>query len=698
MNDFDLTRVLDRCKDSADIGYEIASKQAKELDSTLVQAKGRIEQAIDDFNNSTCYISDTTSSLQSQLKDIQESFTKFSLDVNRDLKKAKSNLSKFSITLFGRTMTGKSTLMETLTNGDGNTIGKGAQRTTRDVRKYKWNNLEITDVPGIGAFEGQDDESLAFESAKSGDLILFLMTDDAPQPSEAECFGKIIALGKPVICVINVRTSVEGKSHKMKLRDINKAFNMDRLESIRKQFLAFSSLLGQEWGYIPFVYVHLNSAFQAQKIQDAVLSEELYSASRIEYLKNKIAEQVKTHGEFYRVKTFVDLVSKPLLDTIDTLLTQSNLNSTQGRTVLSKKRELQMWKDKFQKNGIKQIKSYIVKMKSELNSEIADFAEEHFDDKNADKSWEKILISKKVEEKSHDLLNKLSNQCNDKIIEISREIQNELRFAYSVEANYSLKMPKIIDGRKITEWTTTILGGGLAVASGITFLVGAAVAGPLGWITLGVTGLGLIIANIFKSRQSQEQEARKKLENNLKSSIETMCKKLEDSMLKNFDKLVKQRIVSLVMELNRMDSVIFKLSDTQRELAWSLNNDLVKTNKQIVTEAIRLIGASGLEYHINSVARIPGICVLLCLNDGVRFPEKETEDLRKLMGEKVTFVFYTDDKKTLISRIIGKSIERNKIYIEKKIDVAHIPSENISPYMVNRVKLAQQLSKILIIK
>lgn len=88
-------------------------------------------------------------------------------------------MSKFSITLFGRTMAGKSTLMEILTEGNGETIGKGAQRTTRDVRKYTWNELEITDVPGIGAFEGEDDEQLAFEAAKTADLILFLITDDA---------------------------------------------------------------------------------------------------------------------------------------------------------------------------------------------------------------------------------------------------------------------------------------------------------------------------------------------------------------------------------------------------------------------------------------------------------------------------------------------------------------------------------------
>lgn len=35
-------------------------------------------------------------------------------------------------------------------------------------------------MPGIGAFEGEDDERIAFEAAKTADLIIFLITDDAP--------------------------------------------------------------------------------------------------------------------------------------------------------------------------------------------------------------------------------------------------------------------------------------------------------------------------------------------------------------------------------------------------------------------------------------------------------------------------------------------------------------------------------------
>ena len=43
------------------------------------------------------------------------------------------------------------------------------------------------------------------------------------------------------------------------------------------------------------------------------------------------------------------------------------------------------------------IRPLIVKIRSELNSEIAGFAEEHFDDKNADRAWGKLLKARKIE-------------------------------------------------------------------------------------------------------------------------------------------------------------------------------------------------------------------------------------------------------------------------------------------------------------
>ena len=98
------------------------------------------------------------------------------------------------------------------------------------------------------------------------------------------------------------------------------------------------------------------------------------------------------------------------------------------------------------------------------------------------------------------------------------------------------------------------------------------------------------------------------------------------------------------------------------------------------------------------VARIPGNCSLFLLRDGTVFPKEQKDAIHRIMGEKINFVYETDNKKILISRILGKEIDRKLINIEEKIGVAHIPIEVASSNMINRVRLAQQFSKVQIVR
>ena len=698
MGGHDLSTVLDECKKSAKAGYKIASGQEKNLNKVLSVAKEKVRSALYDFSNSPCYSPEATSLLEGQLSDIEQAFLNLSFAFQEDLENLRSNMSKFSITLFGRTMAGKSTLMEILTEGNGETIGKGAQRTTRDIRKYTWNELEITDVPGIGAFEGEDDEQIAFEAAKTADLILFLITDDAPQVTEADCFSRIIDLGKPVICVMNVKASVaEGKSIKLVKRDIQKRFDMERLGVIRNQFLKYADQFGQTWLHVPFIYVHLKSAYLAQHESDPELAELYYQMSRIDFLKNRIVHLVKTKGMFFRIKTFIDIISHPMLESFENLLNQSQINSAQGRTILAKKRQLNDWKNVFYRDGQAQISSLIIKIRSDLNSEIAAFAEEHFSDKNADRAWNRVLKDRRIELICQELLDGLEMRANDKLGEISREITNEVKFAASFASDKALKMDKIIDGKKLWNWSSVIVGGGLSVAASIAYLVGSVAAGPLGWAALAVTGIGILGSFLFKSREKKEFEARTRLEKSLRDNVTKICDSLQTQMKKNLDSLISIRIEGLMREMDKINSVIFRLADTQRELAWALNEHLIELNGQIITEAIKLIGAEGLEWHIQSVARIPGNSSLIMLRDGTVFPKEQRDELYKMMSERINFVYESDSKKVLISRILGKDIVRNQINIEEKIGVAHVPLNNATPSMVNRVRLAQQFSRVQII-
>lgn len=262
-------------------------------------------------------------------------------------------------------------------------------------------------------------------------------------------------------------------------------------------------------------------------------------------------------------KITIDIISHPMLESFENLLNQSQINSAQGRTILAKKRQLNDWKNVFYRDGQAQISSLIIKIRSDLNSEIAAFAEEHFSDKNADRAWNRVLKDRRIELICQELLDGLEMRANDKLGEISREITNEVKFAASFASDKALKMDKIIDGKKLWNWSSVIVGGGLSVAASIAYLVGSVAAGPLGWAALAVTGIGILGSFLFKSREKKEFEARTRLEKSLRDNVTKICDSLQTQMKKNLDSLISIRIEGLMREMDKINSVIFRLADTQ---------------------------------------------------------------------------------------------------------------------------------------
>ena len=67
---------------------------------------------------------------------------------------------------------------------------------------------------------------------------------------------------------------------------------------------------------------------KADEIREEIWQKERYAEreglnlAKNEKVKEKLIEQVKDKGQFYRIRTFVDLISNPMLDNIDILLKQ----------------------------------------------------------------------------------------------------------------------------------------------------------------------------------------------------------------------------------------------------------------------------------------------------------------------------------------------------------------------------------------
>lgn len=702
MADTDLTKALTECYEAAKSGYELASDEKAALDKILRSAEETIQETAIEYKASPCEVIGLGETLEEQLADIQQSVDSLRISFTEDLEALKQDLEKFSVTLFGRTMAGKSTLMEVLTEGDGSAIGMGAQRTTRDIRRYEWNGLAVTDVPGIGAFEGEEDTRLAFDAAKTADLIVFLLTDDAPQAVEADCFRQVKDLGKPVIIIMNVKVSVDsGKSMKLVERDMNRAFDEERIEEIRKQFCKFGDAFGQDWNNVPFVATHLKAAYEAVKCEKALDVETQTKAafwrevSRIDILKELLCEQVLVRGKYIRVKTFADIIANPMIEALSELDLQSRMNESQGKIVSDKKRALEKRKSIFVKDGRKRIESFMMRLKTELRTDIAVFAEDHYNDKLADIAWGEIIDSKNIEGRCKELLDDMESEVDGIIAETIREMESELRYVSIDSVQRTFLTPALIDAKRIVGWSSLLLGGGGTVAAAILTLSGVEMAaGPVGWVAAGIGLAGGIALLFLESSGDKLAKARARLEKELTESVNATCDSIWTQLEKNLDRLIKGKIDLVIDELTKIENVIEALATTQNDLADSLRTELRGLNMTFTTKiASAVFGdeqAAAYMSNIDTAARIPGVCTLLSEKSTNATPKEFTQQLSDLIAEDVTTVTTTEDKPRHISDILGGIVAQENIECDNESNTVLIRTDKEDIKLLNRLRLLEQ--------
>ena len=699
MADTDLTKVLTECHEAARRGYELASDEKKVLDGILQSAEDKVRETALEYKISPCEVVGIGETFEGQLAEIQGAVDDLRMSFAEDLEVLERDLDKFSVTLFGRTMAGKSTLMEVLTEGDGSAIGMGAQRTTRDIRRYEWNGLAVTDVPGIGAYEGEEDTRLAFDAAKTADLIVFLLTDDAPQAVEADCFRQVKDLGKPVIVIMNVKVSVDsGKSLKLIERDMNRAFDFSRIEEIRRQFCRFAEPFGQDWSQVPFVAAHLKAAYEAvrcAKEGNAEQAEFWTRMSRIDDLKSLICEEVEVRGRYIRVKTFADIIANPMIEALSELDWQSRMNVSQGKVIADKKRALEKRKESFVKEGRKRIESFMMRLKTELRTDIAVFAEDHYNDKMADLAWGDIIRGKNIEGRCRELLDDMEAEVDGIIQETMREMASELKYVSVDAVSRNFLTPALVDAKRIVSWTSLVVGGGGTVAAMILTFAGVeAAAGPVGWIAAGIGLAGGISLLFIESRGDKLAKARARLEKELTQSVNATCDSIWSQLEKNLNRLVSGKIDLVISELSKIGKVIDSLAVTQDSLADSLRLELRSLNMTFTGNIASTVfgeeSSSALMSVITTAARIPGVCTLLVEESEGAAGGEILSKLSDLIAEDVKCITTTDDTPQFISGVLDGIVSPENIVCENEESSVRIMTNEKDVRLYNRLKLAEQ--------
>ena len=318
-------------------------------------------------------------------------------DLKKYLDKQKEHLKDFTIVLFGRTKAGKSTIREAFTRGDGGTIGKGAQRTTQDVKEYEWQGLRLIDTPGIEAYKGEKDKRKAMEITREADMVIFLVSDDSIQPKEFAAMAWLKQINKYFFILLNVKEKLDGKRRVERfIKAPEKIFDAKRLQEHEQRIKENINKIF-EVEKVDIVYIHALAAFLSSQNEYLDYSDELWNLSRVEKAYSLITQEIVKTGYQKRVLTICNGVVNFIDDIIRSLYTHQKSLEAQVKFMNDEVPTLEKVFQKISKEGNKRIEKKCKERFDKIRRWIPRFVDDHLGKDGAQFEYQK-RINKETED------------------------------------------------------------------------------------------------------------------------------------------------------------------------------------------------------------------------------------------------------------------------------------------------------------
>jgi len=599
---------LDTCKRVAREEYDFASVALSDAEVISDYLLSTISMIVQSRPHNVAVAEDARVQLQKLETKLETTVSTLITDAKGKLAAKHESLHRFTVTLFGRTMAGKSTIREALTRGDGSTIGKGAQRTTRDIREYNWNSLRLIDTPGIGAYEGDSDRALALSVIDETDIVLFLLSSDGIQEDSFKGMQALRQQNKPILFVLNVKLDLK-KSVFMRrfLSDPGSVFSdeMIRGHLNRIHKLAFDFLGIRNIRVVP---IHAQAAYLSTRPEYYDISDTLANCSRIGNLLGELESEVLQRGTVRRVQTVVDGTVNSLLDTQEELREQAKIVKRAALYLKDKYAELDVWLDGFIRATNSRAESEAVKLFQPLRDNISSFVDENLERDDVDSRWKHKVKALKIDEWLARQQASILDELRGHLIEFSREMSFEAKLG-SVDASG----PTTYDPWDIKRTLRWASAGGAALAG---------IAGILAFFddengdfwdsTAAILGVASIVAIglswLFDDRESKLQKQKAKAAQQLRSAVDQLEQNVTSVLKKWFYENVTSRIVrGLRYDTKHLYNGMFDFARTLDDSSRSAGGIVERLNRRLLLRTGQFVGSPIPETRIGRVVRDPGI-------------------------------------------------------------------------------------------
>lgn len=653
-----LEQTLAQCAAATETGYELASQHIEDNDSIVAQARSELARISRDLPASNQDAASIVEEIGECIADLERSQNL----LRQQAEQQRNDMGTFNITLFGRTMSGKSTLMEILTHGDGKSIGKGAQRTTKDVRPYPWQGLTITDVPGIAAYGGEDDENTAHEAARKADLVLFLICE-SPQPKETEHLTRLRQQGHRILVVHNVKRSFkDADARKIFIRDQDKIFNPAVMDEVSRQF----NELAEQYSpgnALPLINTHLLSKFEADRMEPSDERNQLDIASRFWQVESLIVKEVATNGKFLRACKFLELAAAAALEGLDNTHQCARHTERLHQSLSNQARQLRYWwRNQFKRKADLEIDRLVRRTVGKLRDQIPDFVNQYYEDKNLADLWNRKVQSARIEQQTEEAQRRLSDKFRQRVETLIEELEEEIRLANMQIERADIQTSRIRDTRKW--WNRGVAIGGVGL-SGVTASLWASGSilgwNPVGWALLGagaILGITSFLGGLFKSKDTKRREAVAKITPQLRDNLNGIERSIREAMNQSLKELTEQ-IDGIHGHLESQVQGCDQTARLMEETARRQNEALLSLNQKTVKLALDHIGHQGTITNETKVARLPRQATILSTEESFRLPEEIMDKIKSLLNETVVQV-NDQPSETSIREALGKAWDEGR--------------------------------------
>ena len=658
-----LRKTLDECQQAARKGGQLAAENSRVLQKIVQKSRLEFEKLQSGIvsRQSNGKLPEYCQAYLSEAAVTHNNLHELQDGVSKRLQQEMEKLTVFKLVVYGRTKAGKSTLMEVLTKGEGNSIGKGAQRTTVDVREYSWNGMTVFDTPGIAASakEGREDEQKAYDAARYGDMLVFLFSDDAPQQEEANAFARLKQLDKPMLGIINCKSSSsDRKFSKMRLRDIKKKLNDERLNRIKEQFLQLASNGDGRWKDSQFVYTDLHTAFLSilkEPPELAEHSEELYSLSRFAQVEDAIVNIINRRGSFYQYKTFIDIIYCEACKIEQQLRAQCGQSKLLLAPMQEDEKRLHQLGQRFERDAKESISSFVQRLERHLKSLASSFAADNYENKHASEDWQNIFDRENVTGQVDRKMSELVADCEKRIEEFSQEFKQLLNIRLS-GFNIGICGDTVFDFGSGLRIGASLVGIGLAIANCLN---------PIGLAALAVVSL---LSYLFESKEEKIRKQVNKMRDKLFEWIDKVVADTEGQMHNALQQQsMDNYMLRVYKDFHSMVDSIGQFYTLEDSLLKDLNHNLLLMNRQLLQAIEAHLHNQGLTSSIRRMARVPGQAIVLELAAHVTInPQEVCTQIHDLLQDEVFILPYNCTPRQAITELLGQELGNDLVETENK--------------------------------